>query len=234
VRLLLTRPQADAERTAAALRERGHEAIIAPLFRIEFDPDATLGAGPWAAILVTSTNAARALQAHSGARQLTALPVFAVGDRSAETMRAAGFANVTSADRDVSELGALVVGRLTPGARLLYLAAEDRAGDLAGELRASGFAVETVVTYRAAAVATLPRPAADAIREGIGGVLHFSRRSAKTYVEAARRAGLLEAAMKPVQFCLSAPIAAPLTHAGAGDIRVAARPDEAALLDLIA
>jgi len=233
VRLLLTRPQVDAERTAAALRACGHEAIIAPLLRIEFNPDAPIDAGPWAAILVTSTNAARAMRAHSGARALTALPVFAVGDRSAEAMRAAGFVNVISADSDVSELGELVVRRLATGERLLYLAAEDRTGDLAGELRASGFTVETVVIYRAAAVTALPQAAIDALRAGIDGVLHFSRRSAETYVEVSQRAGLLEAAMKPAQLCLSAPIAVPLAKAGADAIRVAARPDEAALLDLI-
>jgi uroporphyrinogen-III synthase len=32
VRLLLTRPEADAERTATALRARGHEVIVAPIF----------------------------------------------------------------------------------------------------------------------------------------------------------------------------------------------------------
>ena len=65
MRILVTRPAADAERTAAALRARGHEAIVAPLLSVEFLSDAELGAGPWAAILVTSANAARAIAAHT-------------------------------------------------------------------------------------------------------------------------------------------------------------------------
>ena len=63
------------------------------------------------------------------ATRLRALPVFAVGRRSAEAMAAAGFADVTSADGDVSDLAQLVAARLKPAARLLYLAGEDRSGD---------------------------------------------------------------------------------------------------------
>ena len=81
MRLLLTRPEADAERTAAALRIRGHTVAIASLLRIELVTDAEIGTGPWAAILVTSPNAARAIAAHKRLAELQALPVLAVGER---------------------------------------------------------------------------------------------------------------------------------------------------------
>ena len=35
MRLVLTRPQDDSERSAIALRARGHEVLIAPLMRVE-------------------------------------------------------------------------------------------------------------------------------------------------------------------------------------------------------
>jgi len=233
VRLLLTRPEPDAQRTAAALRAHGHDVIVAPLLRIAPVADAPIGAGPWAAILITSANAAHALAAHAGATELRALPVFAVGRRSADAMAAAGFAGVTSADGNVGDLARLVAARLQPAARLLYLAGEDRSGDLAGDLRAHGFAVETTVIYRAIATPGLPPAVAQALAGGIDGVLHFSRRSAEVFVDAARAAGLLESALQAAHFCLSAPIAEPLAQAGAADIRVAERPNEAVLLALI-
>jgi len=93
--------------------------------------------------------------------------------------------------------------------------------------------VRTTVIYRAVAVAVLPRAAADALAGGIDGVLHFSRRSAETYVSAARGAGLLASALKPIHFCLSAQVAEPLAQAGAADIRIAPRPVEAAMIELI-
>jgi len=233
VRLLLTRPEPDAQRTATVLRTQGHHVIIAPLLRIAPVADAQIGAGPWAAILITSANAVSAVVAHARATELHALPVFAVGRRSADAMAAAGFADVTSADGNVSDLARLVAARMRPTAPLLYLAGEDRSGNLAGDLRARGFAVETAVIYRAIAALSLPPGTADALAGGIDGVLHFSRRSAEVFVEAARAAGVLESALQAVHFCLSAPIAEPLARAGAADIRVAERPNEAVLLALI-
>ena len=234
MRLLLTRPEPDAQRTAAALRALGHDVIVTPLLRIEPAADAKIGSGPWAAVLITSANAAPAIAAHAGVTPLRALPVFAVGRRSAEAMGAAGFADVTSADGNVSDLARLVAARLQPAAPLLYLAGEDRSGDLAGDLRARGFAVETVIIYRAIAATGLPPAAAQALASGIDGVLHFSRRSAEVFVDAARAAGVLESALQAAHFCLSAPIAEPLVQAGAANIRVAERPNEAVLLALIA
>jgi len=149
-------------------------------------------------------------------------------------MRAAGFADVSSAYGDVSDLARLVAARIKPAAPLLYLAGADRFGDLAGALGGRGFVVRTVVVYRAAAATGLPRAAAAALAGGIDGVLHFSRRSAEAYANGARAAGLLEGALKtPIHFCLSAQVAEPLAQAGAADIRIAARPVETELLALI-
>ena len=155
MRLLVTRPEADAERTATALRARGHTVVVAPLLRIEPVEDAEIGAGPYAAILVTSANAA-AIAKHRRFADLRSLPVFAVGGRSAEAMRAVGFADVTSADGDVRDLARLVGERVKSGTAFLYLAGADRAGDLAGRLSGRGFNVRTAVIYRAVAVAVLP------------------------------------------------------------------------------
>jgi uroporphyrinogen-III synthase len=234
VRLLVTRPRPEAERTAAILRGKGHAVVIAPLLRIEAVTDAEIGAGPWPAILVTSANAGPAIAAHPRFPMLRALPVFAVGRRSAEVMREAGFTEVTSADGDVGDLARLVAERLPRGASLLYLAAAERAGDLAGDLAARGFAIETVVVYRAIAATNFGSDAVQAITDGIDGVLHYSPRSAAAYVAAARSGDLVAAAVvKPAQFCLSAHVAAPLAQAGATDIRIAPQPTEAALIALI-
>ncbi len=235
MRVLLTRPEPEAQRTAAALRARGHAVVVAPLLRIEILSDAELGDGPWAAILVTSANAVRAIAAHRRRRDLLGIPAFTVGRHSAQAMRDAGFSNVVSADGNANDLANLVVARLKPApAPLLYLAGEERSGDLAGMLRARNFAVHTVLVYRAVAAATLPHKVGAALKAEIDAVLHFSRRSAEAYVSAARRAGVLDDALsKPAHFCLSDRIAEPLTAAGATKIRSAARPEEIALIDLL-
>ena len=237
MRLLLTRPEPDAERTAAALRARGHAVIVAPLVRIETIAAAAaeIGSGPWAAILITSANAASAAARHERYKELFALPVFAVGERSAQAMRAAGFADATSADGDLGDLVRLVAARLKPAAPLLYLAGADRSGDLAGRLGERGFVVRTVAVYRAIVADDLPHAAAAALTRGeVDGVLHFSRRSAAAFANAARGAGLAAGALeKPIHFCLSAQVAEPLAQAGVVDIRIAPKPAEAALIELI-
>ena len=234
MRLLLTRPQADGERTAATLRNLGHSVFVAPLLRIETLTDVEIGKEPWAGILLTSANAARAIAAHKALPDLLGLPVIAAGDRSADTMRTVGFRDVVSAAGGEKDLVRLAMQRFGAGALLLYLAGADRSGDAAGDLEAQRIAVRTVVVYRAVPFAVLPHAAVVALDRGIDGILHFSRRSAATYVEVALAAGLREQAVeKPVHFCLSSQVVEPLVEAGARQTRIAREPTEAALIALI-
>ena len=231
MRLLVTRPEPDNERTAAELRARGHEVMVAPMLRVEPVIDADLGAGPWAAVLITSANGARAIAAHKRRGELTALPVLAVGQASATAARAAGFSDVTSADGDGGDLARLAAVRFSGAAMpLLYLAGEERARDLGAELAASGLKVATVAVYRTVKVAALPDDVRAALAAGVvEGVLHFSRRSVESYLDCARDGP----ALQPIHYCLSARAAEPLQAAGASRIRVAAKPDEAGMLALV-
>jgi uroporphyrinogen-III synthase len=91
-----------------------------------------------------------------------------------------------------------------------------------------------VVVYRAV-TAPFPPELTTALKAGeVDGVLHFSRRSAENYIAGARQAGIIERALAVRHFCLSRPIAEPLAGAGADSIAVAKRPDEAALIALLA
>jgi len=162
------------------------------------------------------------------------LPLYAVGARSAEAARTGGFTNVTSAGGDVRDLVRLLRGRKADAtAPLLYLAGEDRAADLIGELAAHGIAAEIRVVYRAVA-APFPDELIAALESGdVQAVLHFSKRSADNYLAGAREAGIAEQALAVRHYCLSAQVAAPLEAAGAKRVAVARRPEEAALIELL-
>ena len=233
MRILITRPQPGATDTALAVREHGHEPIIAPLSEIEFLADVDPGTGPWNAILLTSANGLWGVASSARDNKWHSIPVFAVGDVTAKAARDMGFVEVASAGGNVNDLANLVAARLEPPARLLYLAGEERAGDLAGALRSKNFEVDLVVVYRFLTAQFLPGPAAAALPGEIDAVLHFSRASAEAFLKAARSSNLLEAALtKPVHFCLSEQVATPLREAGAARIQVAARPTQDALLEL--
>ena len=55
-------------------------------------------------------------------------------------------------------------------------------------------------------------------------MLHYSKRSAESYLAGAKQAGVTEQALAVRHICLSAQIAAPLTAAGAANVAVAPRP----------
>jgi uroporphyrinogen-III synthase len=230
MRILLMRPEPDNARSAARLHARGHDVILAPLMRGE-----TLAAdfdGPFAAVLMTSANAARAVVGHPRFAEVSRLPVFTVGDHSAEVARAAGFAEVVSAQGALDDLVRLVAARFA-NVRLLYLAGEDRAGDLAVELARHGITVETVVIYRAVAATALPREVTQALGTNqLDAVLHYSRRSTSTLLHLAGEAGAVNALLGLAHYCLSDAVAVPLRQAGAGRITIAPDPSESSLFGL--
>jgi uroporphyrinogen-III synthase len=231
MRLLVTRPEPDVQRTAAALRARGHEVLVAPLLVIEFT-NADFGPPRWDGIVMTSASAARALSSHPRLNELLPLPVLAVGERTAEAARRVGF-TVMSADGNAADLIGMVARRFSPPARLLYPAGADRACHLAAALGRHGIEVTSVELYRARALTRLPAEAEASLRaHAIEAVLHFSRRSAETFLGCAERSGLLEPALAARHFCISERAARPLRDRGALT-EVAARPQEDALLRLL-
>jgi uroporphyrinogen-III synthase len=234
MRLLVTRPEPDAQRTAETLRAQGHRVVIAPSMRIE-SIYADLGPGPWAMVLLTSANAARAIAAHPRIMELAALPVLAVGRQSAEAARGAGFRNVSSADGAAPDLVRMAVAStLAPRLRVLYLAGQDTSHDLAAELAPHGIEVRTIVVYRAVPVRRLSGDALEALTaRRLDGVLHYSRRSVTALLQAAAAAGVLDRILALAHYCLSSEIATLLRDAGARRMQIAPRPEESALIELL-
>jgi uroporphyrinogen-III synthase len=238
--VLVTRPQGDGEATAESLRSRGFEVLLAPMLRFEALPFQDDDAADYDAVIVTSANALRAIAPQLAGHALLRLPLFAVGEHTAAAAREAGFAKVASADGDAGALCKLLLARrkarkLKKAATLLYLAGADLSRDLAGELGDAGFTVVTRTTYRMAPVAGLPRAVCEAFMAGgIEAVLHYSRRSAQAFLDAARAEGLEISALALPHCCISAGVAAVLREAGASQVVSAASPDENALFEALA
>jgi uroporphyrinogen-III synthase len=233
--VLVTRPHPDDETTASGLRARGYEVLQAPMLRFEpiaFSDDED---GQYGAVIVTSANAVRGLSPQPKGSRLLKLPLFAVAEQTAAAARAAGFENVMSADGDAGSLRDLVLARvkskeLKKSNPLLYLAGADLARDLGGELGERGFTVVTHTTYRMSPVPDLPPETCDAFAANrIEAVLHYSRRSARAFVEASRNAGVEISALAIPQCCISDGVASVMRDAGATQVMVAASPDENAL-----
>ena len=234
--ILVTRPLADGETTAAALRARGFKVLLAPMLRFEPVAFRDDGETTYAGVIATSANALRAIAPQLQGSPLLDLPLFAVGETTAAAARGCGFAKVISAKSDAAGLRECILAGVkakTPrktGA-LLYLAGADLARDLPGELGERGLTVVTRTTYRMVAVPNLPEETRNAFAaHEIEAVLHYSRRSARAFVEAVGTAGVEISSLSLPQGCLSASIATVLRDAGAVRVFVAASPDEDALL----
>ena len=247
--ILVTRPHPDNEATAENLRARGHVVLLAPVLKFEPVAFHDEGEAHYSAIIVTSSNAIRAIAPqlqnldikNPGSKSvgLLKLPLFAVGEHTAAAARGAGFAEVIVAAGDAAALRDRVMQSardkvLTKNSTLLYLAGADLSRDLGGELGAEGFNVVTQTTYRMAPVAVLPREVCDGFAaHGIEAVLHYSRRSARAFLDAARDEGVEISALAIPQCCLSETVASVLRDSGASQVLVAASPDENALFDAL-
>jgi uroporphyrinogen-III synthase len=236
--VLVTRPAPDNEATAAVLRERGFEALLAPLLRFEPVPFQDEADASYGAVIATSANALRGLGPHA-LHRLQELPLFVVGKHTASVANDAGFTRVISADGDALQLRDTIIAaakakEIKKKLPLLYLAGADLARDLAGDLGAQGFTVITQTTYRMAAVTDLPRRACEAFAaNGIEAVLHYSRRSARAFLDAARAGGVEISALAVLQGCISDNVAAVFREAGAPQVLTARTPDENALLEAL-
>lgn len=221
----ITRAQPGAEATAERVRAMGFEAVVAPLLTVRAIGAGEIDLAGVGALAFTSANGARAFAARSAERHL---PVFAVGEGTAEAARAAGFAEVTSTDGDVARLAAgISAARGAFTGLVLHPGAAEPAGDLAGVLFRAGVAARALAIYETVA-AEVP---ADLIGEPprIGAVLVHSPKAARALAE------ILKASQAPHLrvFCLSDAVAEPLKALPLAQLTAAPLPSEAALLSLL-
>jgi len=205
------RPEPGNAATIRRVEAQGLRAIRLPLFEIRPldwtvpDPEA------FDALLLTSANSVRF--GGAGLAALKHLPVLAIGSRTAEIARAAGFDVMTTGDADAVALLAKDHGF----ARILHLGGRERSIEAAGDV------ARAVAVY-----ASEPLPIEAGQMESLRGTvaLAHSARAAerlRALVDDAARASIAIAAFSP----------AVARAAGSGWlwIATAAMPDDAALID---
>jgi len=165
-RLLILRPQPGADATARRARGMGLKPVVAPLFAVRpidwIPPDSS----EFDAVLLTSANAARwgsaALVNYIG------LPVFAVGNATAQAALDAGFAKVIAGRDDGAAIVALAAAR--GYTRLLHLAGREHADFDKGDA-----VIARRIVYASEAVESLPQAAIESLGERAVALLHSAR-----------------------------------------------------------
>ena len=233
MRILITRPRDDARQPADLLAAQGYEILIEPMLSIHLAARGDLDLEQVQALLLTSANGARALAANTTAR---AIPVYAVGEATARQARSLGFTKVVSAAGDLGSLASLVARDLVPGdGPLVHIAGSHVAGDLAAELAPRKFTIRREILYEAREAQQLGDACRAALKAGtIDAVLLYSPRTARIFADLVAAAGVGQACRNIVALCLSAAVAEAAGSLTWRRIAVAARPEQAALLKLIA
>ncbi len=235
MRVLITRPERETTTLAAALIERGHVPVIAPLFRLEIlqpPPDFAAALASCQAVLLTSANGARALAEASEQR---GKPILAVGDTTASTAEGLGFAAVVSAAGDGMALAALVRRGLDPRkGPLVHVSGADVALDLAATLAPDGFEVRRFALYDAREETTLPESARAALAaRALDAVTFFSSRAAAAFAKLVGNAGLAGSLRGVTAVAISPAALEPLAALPFKATVAAARPTRQAVLDEI-
>lgn len=201
MRVWVTRAQPQAAATAARLVQRGHEPVVQPLIETRIVPVALNGLTGAGALAFTSQTAIDAAISQGLIPALANLPVFAVGDATADAAQRAGFKQVQSAGGAVSDLAALILSNLASWqGDLIHLSARQPAGDLTGLLVRGGCSACRVTLYE-----TIDAPRSD-IPEAVEAILIHSamaaRRAAAVISPGAAQNmclfGLSEAALMPL------------------------------------
>ena len=231
--ILITRPIAEAEATRRKLEAMGRAALVEPMLTVSYR-DEPLPSGRFDAVIATSGNALAAIARRPETAVLLHLPLVAVGRRTAAAARALGFAEAESPGRDVEALIAHIAAHWRRPHRVLYLAGADRTADLAAALGPLGHDVTVATVYDAVKTVRFSDAARKALQEGsIDAVLHYSARTAEAFI-ACCGADMPLATAPFRHVCLSHKVGEVLRSAGGRRILVAERPDEDAMLALLA
>ena len=145
---IIVRPEPGNQATAEAARALGLSVIAAPLYSIipvEFNIDLSIS---YDAILITSSNSIRT--SLPVLKQLTHLPLLAVGKASAQAARKAGFETIITGDADGQALG-------TQAVKLGFRHVLHLVGDPYKPVRVEGLTCDERTAYRATELPLPPK-----------------------------------------------------------------------------
>ena len=235
MRLLVTRPEPDGSRQAEKLRAMGHEPVLAPLLAIEMLPGVVLRLDGAQAVIVTSRNVFRAVAARPELIEARNLPLYAVGDATAQVAAEFGFRQIIAGPGTGEQLAGVIARELDPGkGALVHLAGGILAFDMKSALESKGFTIRQPVLYQAVAADALPPEASALLLEGrLDGAIFMSPRTAAIFSGLVAAEGAVTQASQLRCYCLSQAVADAVAPLGA-KVVVAPHPREEELLALIA
>ena len=229
--ILITRPEPDASATTKRLVELGYACLSLPATKI-IATGTSLPHTPFAALLATSANAFRMLQAADITR-LKSRPLHCVGEKTAKIARDLGFLSVIVAGGSGAKLVSDIKTTYSPEAKFLYLTGTPRKPIVEDELRKAGYEVTSIELYHAQPVNAWPDAPPEVLRQ-VDAALHFSRASVETLLHLAEQSDVLAQLKTIPHLCLSDDVASPLIKIHCPIVACSMAANENSLLELLA
>ena len=225
--ILVTRPQPEAETTADFLQAKGYEVLVDSMLIVEQVICPVLVESPQA-VLFTSANGIRFGEQICD----TALTV---GSATAAAVRLKGYKRVLNAQGNVDDLFELCVSSLKPtDGPLVHFTGEPNSGNLVERLKEKGFQAEESIVYRALANHSLSDATQRNLLNGnIRSALFFSPRTATVFMHNLERYDLMQSLSRVTACCISETVADQLRGGPWAEIRIAVRPNQDSVLELI-
>lgn len=181
--VLLTRPEEDSQELKAKLIA---PAILSPLLKVkQIVKKVTLPAGV-TDLIVTS---ARIFEMVSNIKSMTSIPVWCVGEATANAAKAAGFETIFQVNRSAQEILERIIHECSKdSSHFAHICGSVVHVDLADALTKLGFKADKLIVYETEAAQSLISEAETIMQAGlIQQIPFFSLRTAEVFIELAKK-----------------------------------------------
>ncbi|MBY0500853.1 MAG: uroporphyrinogen-III synthase [Alphaproteobacteria bacterium] len=227
-RVLLTRPLIDAYPLAKILERKGIQYYLYPLFQPRFLP--LLPIEDPQAVIITSKNALRAIEKYNKFKKL---PLYAIGDETAQLARDMGFFHVVNASGTSKDLIKLILNTARPSEGIFWhLSGTIIHENIVEILQAHGFKAERRIVYYTEEVNTLPLSLQTHLKNHeISHVIFFSPHTVTLFVKVLKKYTLEKSACHMRALCLSKNVASKASELQWKEKWISSKPTAQSLME---
>ena len=222
--VLITRPDGDSRQISNDIKAKGYDVLCVPFLNVILHEQQMDDLESYAGLIFTSRNGVRAYCQNTQKRDL---PVWVIGDATADIARAEGFSNIHNAKGDVQDLEKILKnGRSeTP---FLYIRGRDVARDIEGKN------IQEKVLYHTEKIEQIDNAVMDSIEAGdFSHITFFSTRTAQAFIECVEAAGIKNGLRRTKALCLGDSMLKSLSVLPWRSIEAADAPNRKSLLTLL-
>lgn len=226
--VFITRPKENAEIIAERIREKGYDVFVEPFLDIIFDNFDVPDLENYQGLIFTSANGVRSFCCSC---QNRALPVFVVGNNTAQITQENGFPDIKNADGTLADLEDIL---MDDGSGKPYLHVCGQHISRSIQSKNPDVRIDKKIGYHTEKIKQISDKCAAMLeQEKFSYILFFSKRTAENFVEVVRTQGLEDSLKRTKALCLGDSMVQCLSVLPWQEILVAGHPNQDGMLALL-